>query len=161
MADFLTPAERSHRMSRIRSSNTAPEVALRRALHTLGFRFRLHRKDLPGKPDIVLPRYKATILVHGCFWHRHEGCSIATTPKSNTSFWTEKFDRNVARDERVRSQLSELGWQVLVVWECELGSQRRASEAAARIARELRHEPPPAGGCTNGRREDALSEVER
>ena len=141
MADFLTPAERSRRMSKIRSSDTAPEVALRQALHAMGLRFRLHRKDLPGKPDIVLPRHSAVILVHGCFWHRHEGCSIATTPKSNTSFWTDKFARNVARDERVRGQLEELGWKVLVAWECELGSRRRAFDAAGRIARELGRDP--------------------
>lgn len=141
MPDFLTPVERSRRMSRIRSSNTAPEVALRQALHANGLRFRLHRKDLPGKPDIVLPRYKAVILVHGCFWHRHEGCTIATTPKSNTSFWTDKFERNVARDQRVHRELEELGWKVFIAWECELGSRRKAMEAAARIARELGHKP--------------------
>lgn len=141
MPDFLTPAERSRRMSRIRSSDTAPEIALRRALHAIGLRFRLHRKDLPGKPDIVLPRYKAVILVHGCFWHRHESCSIATMPKSNTGFWAEKFDRNVARDQRVQGQLEALGWRIFLVWECELGSQRKARDAAERIARELGHSP--------------------
>lgn len=137
MPDFLTPEERSRRMSRIRSSNTAPEVALRQALHAAGLRFRLHRKDLPGKPDIVLARHKAVILVHGCFWHRHKGCSIATTPKSNTAFWTDKFDRNVARDLRVRDQLEALGWKVFVAWECELGSRRKAHETAVKIAGEL------------------------
>jgi DNA mismatch endonuclease (patch repair protein) len=129
-------------MARIRSSDTAPEVALRRALHAVGLRFRLHRKDLPGKPDIVLPRRNAVILVHGCFWHRHEGCSIATTPKSNTSFWADKFERNVARDARVRGKLEELGWRVFVAWECEVASRRRAMQTAGRIARELGHEPP-------------------
>jgi DNA mismatch endonuclease (patch repair protein) len=137
MPDFLTPEERSRRMSRIRSSNTAPEVALRQALHAAGLRFRLHRKDLPGKPDIVLPRHKAVILVHGCFWHRHKDCSIATTPKSNTAFWTDKFDRNVARDLRVRDQLKALGWKVFVAWECELGSRRKAHDTAVKIAGEL------------------------
>lgn len=142
MPDFLTPEERSRRMSRIRSSNTAPEVALRQALHAACLRFRLHRKDLPGKPDIVLPRHKAVILVHGCFWHRHKGCSIATIPKSNTAFWTDKFDRNVARDLRVRDQLETLGWKVFVAWECELGSRRKARQVAVRIAGELAHRVP-------------------
>lgn len=124
-------------MSRIRSSNTSPELALRRALHALGFRFRLHRKDLPGKPDIVLPRYRAAVFVHGCFWHRHAGCKIATTPKSNTGFWVEKFDRNVARDNRSRILLEAQGWTVIIAWECELGSGRKSSETALRIAAEI------------------------
>jgi DNA mismatch endonuclease (patch repair protein) len=125
-------------MSRIRSSNTSPELALRRALHALGLRFRLHRKDLPGKPDIVFPRYKTVVFVHGCFWHRHAGCKVATTPKSNTGFWIEKFDRNVARDSRSRELLEAQGWKVVVAWECELGSRRKAADAALRIADEIR-----------------------
>lgn len=124
-------------MSRIRSSNTSPELALRRAMHAIGFRFRLHRKDLPGKPDIVLPRYRAAIFVHGCFWHRHDGCKVASTPKSNTEFWVEKFDRNVTRDARAKQMLEEQGWRVIVVWECELGSARKATEAALRVASEV------------------------
>lgn len=138
MVDFLSPSERSERMSRIRSSNTSPEVAVRRALHRLGFRFRLNRKDLPGSPDIVLPRFKTVVFVHGCFWHRHVGCKVATTPKSNTDFWVEKFDRNVARDTRSRQLLEAQGWKVIVVWECELGSSRRAAEVALRVALQLR-----------------------
>ena len=133
-------------MSRIRSSNTSPEVALRRALHALGFRFRLHRKGLPGKPDIVLPRYRTVIFVHGCFWHRHCGCKIATTPKSNTEFWVEKFDRNVARDTRSRELLEAQGWRVMIVWECELGSGSKAAEAALRVAGEIR--PDDQGGAS-------------
>lgn len=138
MVDFLTPAERSARMSRIRSSNTSPELALRRAIHALGLRFRLHRKDLPGKPDIVLPRHKAVVFVHGCFWHRHDGCKVATTPKSNTQFWVDKFDRNVARDAASRDLLQAAGWKVIVVWECELGSRQKASEAALLVASKIR-----------------------
>jgi DNA mismatch endonuclease (patch repair protein) len=138
VVDFLSPSERSERMSRIRSSNTSPEVALRRALHALGLRFRLHRKDLPGRPDIVLPRYRTAIFVHGCFWHRHDGCKIASTPKSNTEFWMEKFNRNIARDTRSREMLEAQGWRVIVVWECELGSGRKATEAALRVANEVR-----------------------
>lgn len=124
-------------MSRIRSSNTSPELALRRALHALGIRFRLHRKDLPGKPDIVLPRHKTVVFVHGCFWHRHAGCKVASTPKTNTAFWEEKFQRNMVRDERNTALLKGLGWKVLVVWECELGSLRKAQEAATRTACEI------------------------
>jgi DNA mismatch endonuclease (patch repair protein) len=135
VADFLTPAERSVRMSRIRSRDTSPEIALRRALHALGLRFRLRNKRLPGKPDLILPRYNAAVFVHGCFWHRHAGCNIATTPKSNTSYWKEKFDRNVARDQRVSQQLTECGWRVFVAWECELQSKLRAERTAARLAR--------------------------
>lgn len=138
MVDFLSPLERSERMSRIRSSNTSPELALRRAMHALGFRFRLHCKDLPGRPDIVLPRYRTAIFVHGCFWHRHDGCKVASTPKSNTEFWIKKFDRNVARDVRSKEMLEAQGWRVIVVWECELASARKAKEAALRVASEVR-----------------------
>lgn len=141
MVDFLSPAERSERMSRIRSTNTSPEVALRRELHALGFRFRLHRKDLPGKPDIVLPKYRTAIFVHGCFWHRHGGCKIANTPKSNTGFWQEKFDRNVARDAKSEELLKAQGWAVIVVWECELGSRQKAVDAASKVANEVAGDP--------------------
>ena len=137
MIDFLSPSQRSERMSRIRSSNTAPEVALRRAMHALGFRFRLHSKGLPGKPDIVLPRYKTVIFVHGCFWHRHRGCKVATTPKTNSEFWVEKFDRNIVRDVRTREQLEKLGWRVIVVWECELRSANQVAGAVRRVADEI------------------------
>jgi len=137
VVDFLSPSERSERMSRIRSSNTAPEVALRRAMHAIGFRFRLHSKGLPGKPDIVLPRHKTVIFVHGCFWHRHSGCKIATTPKTNTEFWVEKFDRNVVRDARTREQLEGLGWRVIVVWECELRSANQVAGAVRRVVDEI------------------------
>lgn len=145
MVDFLSPSQRSERMSRIRSANTAPEVALRSALHALGFRFRLHGKGLSGKPDIVLPRHRTVIFVHGCFWHRHTGCKIATTPKSNTAFWLEKFEKNVARDIRSRGLLEAQGWKVLVVWECDLGSESKATIAALRIADQIRKFPQKAG----------------
>lgn len=133
MADTLSPGERSERMSRIRGKDTAPELALRKALHALGLRYRLHAK-LPGKPDIVLPRHSAVVFVHGCFWHRHRGCRIATTPKSNTAFWREKFDRNVARDKRVRRQLRAAGWRVFVAWECQLSGKGKATERASALA---------------------------
>ena len=109
-------------MSRIRGKDTKPELLLRRLLHRAGYRFRLHAPDLPGKPDIVLPKYRTVIFVHGCFWHRHEGCSNATMPKSRTEFWEEKFRRTVERDEAKQRQLEALGWRVVVVWECDLKS---------------------------------------
>lgn len=138
MVDTLTPIQRSERMSRIRSANTLPEVTLRKALHRLGFRFRLHGRRLPGKPDIILPKYHTVILVHGCFWHRHEGCKVATTPKSNTEFWVEKFDRNVRRDAVVVDQLEAASWRVLVVWECELASSDKATAKAIALGDEIR-----------------------
>jgi len=107
-------------MSRIRGKDTVPELALRRALHGMGFRYRLHASSLPGKPDLVMRKYKAAIFVHGCFWHRHAGCKIAAIPKSNVEFWQRKFSDNVARDSRNISLLKEMGWRVFVVWECEL-----------------------------------------
>lgn len=104
MADFLTKAQRSERMAQIRGKDTKPELALRRQLHAQGFRYRLHQTGLHGTPDLVFARYKAVVFVHGCFWHRHEGCNIATTPKSNTPFWKEKFQRTVARITGIRKR---------------------------------------------------------
>lgn len=117
----IDPA-RSKLMSRVRAGNTKPEMIVRRVLHALGLRFRLHRRDLPGTPDIVLPRHRLAIFVHGCFWHRHEGCAKTTTPKTRETFWQQKFDRNVARDRRNLEQLTELGWRSSIVWECETGN---------------------------------------
>jgi DNA mismatch endonuclease (patch repair protein) len=110
---------RSRIMSAVRQKNTGPETIVRRVLHGLGLRFRLHRNDLPGTPDIVLPKHRTVVFVHGCFWHRHGGCSKTTTPKTRLEFWLEKFDRNVDRDLRKERALVEEGWKVLVVWECE------------------------------------------
>lgn len=107
-------------MAEIRGSNTQPELRLRSALHRSGYRFRLHDRKLPGRPDIVLPRYRVAIQVHGCFWHRHDGCRFATTPKTRTDFWEKKFTANVARDKRVQRELLELHWRVATVWECSL-----------------------------------------
>ncbi|WP_271893347.1 very short patch repair endonuclease [Candidatus Phyllobacterium onerii] len=148
MVDTLTPAQRSERMSRIRSRDTKPEIALRQALHRLGFRFRVRDTKLPGKPDVVLTKYKTAIFVHGCFWHRHPGCKVATTPKSNTEFWTDKFSRNVARDERVTSQLEELGWCVIVAWECEVDTPSKAGATAMQFASLLKQSPPGFAGVT-------------
>jgi DNA mismatch endonuclease (patch repair protein) len=138
MVDSLSPTARSERMSRIRSKDTKPELSLRKALHALGFRFRLGDKKLPGKPDIVLPRYRTLIFVHGCFWHRHEGCKVANTPKSNVEFWKEKFARNVSRDSRVMTDAQALGWSVLIAWECEVNSRDKAAQTAAAMAQVIR-----------------------
>jgi len=105
-------------MSRIGARNTKPEMIVRRGLHSAGFRFRIHRKDLPGNPDVVLPKHRAVIFVHGCFWHRHEGCSNFRLPKTNTEFWGEKIGRNAERDSKAAAELRSRGWRVLVVWEC-------------------------------------------
>ena len=112
-------------MSRIRSKDTKPEMIVRSWLHRNGYRFRLHVKTLPGHPDIVLPKYRTLIEVRGCFWHRHEGCATATTPKSNKAFWNAKFRRNVARDLRHEKEWDELGWNVVIVWECGLVPSER------------------------------------
>lgn len=119
MADNTDPVTRSRVMSRIRGYDTTPERTVRSYLHRAGFRFRLHRKDLPGSPDIVLPKWNAVVFVHGCFWHRHAGCRKAYTPKSNTTFWTKKFESNVERDRRKAMELKQLGWRVFAIWECE------------------------------------------
>lgn len=119
-------------MAGIRGKHTRPEVALRRALHARGFRFRLHDRRLPGAPDVVLPKWGAAILVQGCFWHRHEGCKYATTPATRPEFWRGKFEKNVTRDKRNQIALREQGWRVAVVWECAL-RRLGAAEIAGRI----------------------------
>lgn len=106
-------------MSRVRGSDTKPERRVRSLLHRLGYRFRLHRKDLPGTPDIVLPKYRTVVFVHGCYWHRHPGCKRASTPQTNREKWERKFENNVERDGRNQEELEALGWRVVVVWECE------------------------------------------
>lgn len=137
--DNLTPERRRWNMAQIRCADTRPEIQVRSMLHRCGFRFRLHRRDLPGRPDIVLPKFRVAIFVHGCFWHRHPGCRFAYTPKSRQGFWAAKFQANVARDERTASRLKELGWKVAVVWECELRDPERLQlqlvELLARAAR--------------------------
>ena len=138
MPDFLTAAERSARMAAIRSRDTSPELALRKALHAMGLRYRVNDRRLPGKPDIVLPRHRAVVFVHGCFWNRHEGCRVASTPKSNTGFWLEKFRRNVERDARAVRDLKALGWRVFVTWECSLGSKRKVADVAVALNRLIR-----------------------
>lgn len=107
-------------MSAIKSKNTKPELMVRKLLHNQGYRFRIQRKDLPGKPDIVLPKYNTAIFINGCFWHRHEGCKLASTPATNSDFWEKKFAANVERDARNYAALKEQGWNVLIIWECEV-----------------------------------------
>lgn len=123
MADSLTKERRSWNMSKIKGKDTAIEVKVRKYLFAKGFRYRKNVKTLPGKPDIVLPKYRAVIFVHGCFWHRHEGCKDATTPKTRTDFWLEKFDKNVKNDRLHSMQLIEAGWRVFIIWECEINKK--------------------------------------
>ena len=119
MTDIVDSKRRSELMANIRGRDTAPELAVRCIAHRMGLRFRLHRNDLPGRPDLVFPKHRLAVFVHGCFWHRHEGCRHASTPKSRIAFWTEKFAANVVRDARQEAALRALGWRVLVVWQCE------------------------------------------
>ena len=116
--------QRSRNMSAIKSKNTKPEIAVRKLLHSMGYRFRLHRKDLPGSPDIVLPKYKTVIFVHGCFWHRHENCKYASTPKTRKEFWNKKFNDNILRDKKNLEILSSLGWKIIIIWECEIRNKK-------------------------------------
>ncbi len=125
MADKLSAVRRSWNMSRIRSRNTTPEHAVRRTLHDLGYRFRLHRTDLPGKPDIVLPKYRIVIFVHGCFWHQHTGCIDCSDPKTHKKYWRPKLLANVQRDRKYRRRLRRLGWTPVVIWECHTQNVER------------------------------------
>lgn len=124
MIDTVDRETRSRIMAAVRSRDTAPELALRKALHALGFRYGLHGRKLPGRPDIVLPRYRAVIFVEGCFWHGHEDCTLYRLPSTRTEFWTEKVERNRARDVRTRRELDRMGWRHLTVWECALRGKR-------------------------------------
>jgi DNA mismatch endonuclease, patch repair protein len=139
--DHLTKEKRSWNMSRIRSKDTSPEKIVRSLLHSMGYRFRLHGKVnkklykkgvLPGKPDIVLSRYKTVIFVHGCFWHRHENCKKASTPKTRTEWWQNKFDRNVSNDKKHQQELKSLGWNVIVIWECEVEKIKQKTKGCRR-----------------------------
>ena len=141
MADKLSSTQRKYCMSRIRGKNTKPEILVRKGLHARGFRFRLHNKKLPGRPDIVLPKYGVAIMVNVCFWHGHKGCQYATKPKTNVAFWETKIARNRHRDEVTMAHLWALGWHVVTIWECEL---RGASSVALRLD-ELAEEITEAG----------------
>ena len=133
MVDVVNPETRSRMMSGIRGANTKPELNVRRRLHAAGFRYGLHRKDLPGRPDLVMPRHDAVILVHGCYWHRHPGCRLATTPSTRTDFWTAKFTANQERDQRNIAELRDRGWRVAIVWECEVRTATDADEAVSEL----------------------------
>lgn len=123
MTDNMTPEQRSERMSRVKGAGTGPEMLVRRLVHRLGYRYRLHRRDLPGSPDLVFPSRRAVIFVHGCFWHRHEdpSCKLARLPKSRLEFWRPKLESNRVRDRKNQARLRRSGWRVLVLWECGLG----------------------------------------
>lgn len=122
MTDNSVDASRSAIMRAVPRANTGPEMKVRRALHALGYRFRLHRKDLPGSPDIVLPKHRTVVFVHGCFWHRHPGCRKATIPKTRQEFWGRKFERNVERDREAISALEAANWRSIVIWECAVNA---------------------------------------
>lgn len=125
MADIFDAASRSYIMSQIKGKNTKPEILVRKYLHALGFRFRLHDRKLPGTPDIVLPKYKTVIFVHGCFWHGHKNCKYANIPKTRTEWWSDKFDRNKLNDRKAARILKKDGWHVITVFECELKKDKR------------------------------------
>ena len=134
MTDSLTKEKRSWNMSRIRSKNTKPEIIVRNFLHSLGFRFRLTKPKLPGRPDIILKKYNTVVFVDGCFWHRHRGCRYAYNPKSRKSFWKKKFDDNIKRDLEVNKIYDELPWRILRIWECELTEKK-----LSRLANEIKN----------------------
>lgn len=122
--DRIGANARSSLMAKVRSRDTRPELTVRKAAFALGLRFRLHRRDLPGTPDIVFPKHKIVLLVHGCFWHQHEGCRRATMPKSRRDFWTKKLNRNVERDREITGKIESRGWRVEVIWECETRNEK-------------------------------------
>lgn len=137
MADIMTAEERSHRMSLIRSRDTGPELALRRALHGMGMRYRIHVQGLPGRPDIVFPSARVIVFVNGCFWHGHR-CATGHIPKSNSAFWRNKVETNRGRDARNIHKLRHAGWKVIVVWECELRNRSEIEHSASRVANIIR-----------------------
>ncbi|MCZ2103412.1 MAG: very short patch repair endonuclease [Burkholderiales bacterium] len=142
MTDIVDPAIRSRMMAGIRGKDTRPELQLRLALHALGLRYRLHVKGLPGRPDLVFPKHRAVIFVHGCFWHRHQGCRYAATPQTRARFWQAKFERNLERDAFVFGELQRAGWRIGLVWECALRKDEHVEKAVARVVNWLQgHEP--------------------
>lgn len=136
MADSLTREQRSWNMSKIKGKDTEIEIKVRKYLFSQGFRYRKNVASLPGKPDIVLPKYHTVIFVHGCFWHRHEGCKDATTPKTRTEFWNEKFRKNVENDQLHSQQLEDAGWRVIVLWECDIN--KRFEETMMDLIKKIR-----------------------
>lgn len=136
MADSLSKEKRSWNMSRIRGKDTAIEIKVRKYLFSHGFRFRKNVADLPGKPDIVLPRYKTVIFIHGCYWHRHQGCKYCYTPKTNVEFWNKKFEDNIRNDENKCKLLHEAGWNVITLWECDI--EKRFESTMETLEQQLR-----------------------
>jgi len=136
MSDVFSPEKRSWIMSRVKGRDTKPEILVRSFVFRMGFRFRLHQRKLPGTPDIVLPRHRKVIFVHGCFWHGHKGCSRSKRPSSNVRFWNNKLDANIRRDKRFRRQLRRMGWKSLVVWECETRSPEKLLHKLERFLHE-------------------------
>ncbi|WP_345270558.1 very short patch repair endonuclease [Nibrella viscosa] len=136
MGDVHTSEQRSYNMSRIRSKDTNPEIVVRKFLFSMGFRYRLHDSKLPGKPDIILPKYKTAIFVHGCFWHNHEGCKRANLPKSNLDYWIPKIERNKKRDVENQAKLAALGWHIIVIYECQLKA-KVLSDTLNKVVNEL------------------------
>ena len=144
MADVVSKAVRSRIMSRIRGKNTEPELRVRRTVLRMGYRIRLHSANLPGRPDIVLNRHRIAIFVHGCFWHRHQGCRFATRPATRRAFWMAKFRQNMARDQRIAGQLRRSGWSVSTIWECVARDEARLrSSLKGRISRARRLKKSP------------------
>lgn len=137
MADVVSEEQRSYIMSRVASKNTKPELWVRSFLHRAGFRFRIHGKKLPGRPDLVLRKHQTVVFVHGCFWHRHTDCPRATMPATRVEFWRDKFERNVARDLEHQAELRELGWRVIVLWECEIAKSTTREERLGLLAAEI------------------------
>ena len=135
----MDPEKRYRIMASIRKRDTRPEIAVRRALHAQGLRFRLYRRDLPGTPDVVLPSRRLAVLIHGCFWHQHPGCKWSRTPRGNTSYWVPKLARNIERDIGARRQLEALGWKVLVIWECEARDEAKLQQIARSVASSRNH----------------------
>ena len=129
MVDTVSPEKRSSIMRSIRGGDTSPEMTVRKAAHRLGLRFRLHAKNLPGSPDLIFPRWRTALFVNGCFWHRHPECPKTTTPKSNITFWEEKFKKNTIRDQANYAKLNELGWKVVIIWQCEVRTIDMATKA--------------------------------
>lgn len=137
MTDTLTPEHRSLLMSRVKGKNTKPEKKVRSLLHSMGYRFRLHRKELPGSPDLILPKYNIAIFVHGCFWHHHLNCKKATLPKQNRDYWEQKMNQNIERDLRKQKELEYLGWKVITLWQCNIDKSNEA-ELAETIEQEIK-----------------------
>ena len=147
--DVVDQKTRSKMMSGIRGRNTKPEIAVRKALHAAGFRFRLHRRDLPGSPDVVMPGRKVAIFVHGCFWHRHENCRFAKLPSSRADFWRLKLEGNAERDRRNQGALRTAGWRVLTVWECAIRDRKTLATLSQALA-EWINSPEPVGEIRDG-----------